>query len=225
MRQLYPALKPHKTIHSIDVALGAGDFGVLMKMAGCKSFRDVFADTPLSDDSDQGAPGNVVSTDACGLRRRNLESWLQVKYATIIHDLQKELDDYPVCASRSCECLHQRKSVTRVRLGDSLGDDMWPRLKRFLLERNPDVREDVLFMCNYCKPMIKCDKLPPRCVLNVLQTVPVPPELEQLDSLSSQIIQRAKCFQTVVRLGTYTLSKVQVYSSLKVCRGTMFFLP
>ena len=35
---------------------------------------------------------------------------------------------------------------------------------------------------------------------------------------------RAKCYQTVVRQGTYT-GKVPVYNSLKVCKGTMFSLP
>ena len=79
-------------------------------------------------------------------------------------------------------------------------------------------------MCNYCKSVIKKNKLPPRCVLNGLETVPMPPELAKLDALSSQLIQRAKCYQTVVRLGTYT-AKVPVYNSLKACKGTMFFLP
>ena len=40
--------------------------------------------------------------------------------------------------------------------------------------------------------------MPPRCVLNGLQTSPIPRELSVLDELS---IQRAKAFQTVVRLG------------------------
>ena len=42
-----------------------------------------------------------------------------------------------------------------------------------------------------------------------------------LDQLSRQL---AKCYQTIVRLGTYT-GKVPVYNSLKACKGTMFFLP
>uniref|UniRef100_A0A1X7UVB0 Uncharacterized protein n=1 Tax=Amphimedon queenslandica TaxID=400682 RepID=A0A1X7UVB0_AMPQE len=33
-----------------------------------------------------------------------------------------------------------------------------------------------------------------------------------------------KCFQTVVRLGTYT-AKVPIYNSLKACKGTVFYLP
>ena len=54
--------------------------------------------------------------------------------------------------------------------------------------------------------------------------VPIPPELADLDSLSSHLIQHAKCYQTVVRLDTYT-TKVPIYNSLKACKGTVFFLP
>ena len=61
-------------------------------------------------------------------------------------------------------------------------------------------------------------------MLNGLETVPVPTELSQLDILSKQLIQRAKCFQSVVRLASYT-GKVPMYNSLKACKGTMFFLP
>ena len=54
--------------------------------------------------------------------------------------------------------------------------------------------------------------------------IPMPPELAKLDCLSKQLIQHAKCYQTVVQLGTHT-AKVPVYNSLKACKGTMFFLP
>ena len=70
----------------------------------------------------------------------------------------------------------------------------------------------------------KASRLPPRCVLNGLETVEIKAPLAKLDRLSRQLIQRAKCYQTVVRLGTYT-HKVPAYNSLKACKGTMFFLP
>ena len=66
--------------------------------------------------------------------------------------------------------------------------------------------------------------MPNRCILNGLITEPVPKELERLDPLSKQLIQRGKAFQAVVRLGTYT-GKVPSYNSLKASKGTMFFLP
>ncbi len=45
-----------------------------------------------------------------------------------------------------------------------------------------------------------------------------------MDPVSRQFVQRVKCYQTIVSLGTYT-AKVPVYNSLKACKGTMFFLP
>ena len=66
--------------------------------------------------------------------------------------------------------------------------------------------------------------MPARCVLNNLQFELLPDELKNLDPLSSQLIQLAKCYQTVVRLGTYT-AKVPTYNSLKASKGSMFFLP
>ena len=66
--------------------------------------------------------------------------------------------------------------------------------------------------------------MPCRCVLNGLEVEPVPDELKSLDPLSKQLIQRAKTFQAVFRLGTYT-GRVLSHNSLKACKGTMFFLP
>ena len=56
-----------------------------------------------------------------------------------------------------------------------------------------------------------------------MYTEPVPEELANLTPLETQFIQRAKCFQTVVRLGTYT-GKVPIYNRMKVVKGSMFFL-
>ena len=63
-----------------------------------------------------------------------------------------------------------------------------------------------------------------RCILNGLITEPMPAELAKLDALSRQLIERAKAFQTIVRLATYT-AKVLIYNSLKAFKETMFFLP
>jgi len=65
--------------------------------------------------------------------------------------------------------------------------------------------------------------MPGRCVLNGVYTEPIHEELTDLNTLESQFIQCVKCFQTVVRLGTYT-GKVPIYNSLKAVNGTMFFL-
>ena len=158
------------------------------------------------------------------LRQPNLEAQLLISRAELISQLEDEVQGFPEYACCSCERLHQRKRLTRVNLSDELSHDVRPQLKSYILEQTPDAGDHVLFMCKYCRHMIKQNKLPPRCVINGLQVVPMPPELSALDSLSIQLIQRAKCYQTIVTLGTYT-GKVPIYNSLKACKGTVFFLP
>ena len=111
-----------------------------------------------------------------------------------------------------------------VRLSDDFNSDVWNTLKCHIVKGKSDAGNHVLYMCTYCKPMIRRNLMPPRCVLNGLQTVSIPMELAVLDPLSRQLIQRSKCYQTIVRLGTYT-GNVPTYNCLKACKGTMFFLP
>ena len=218
LNHVYSAIRSHLGVLSIDKALHAGDLHSLMEITKMHDYA-----TLLTNDLDSSYEQcyDVTGVDS-GLR--NVESQLLITHAQVLSNLEKEIDDDPEHACCSCECLKQRKSVTRVKLCDNLGSKVWPDLKAFILKHNPDANEQVLYMCNYCKPLIKKDRLPPRCVLNGLQTLPMPPELAKLDCLSRQLIQRAKWYQTVVRLGTYT-AKVPVYNSLKACKGTMFFLP
>ena len=95
-----------------------------------------------------------------------------------------------------------------------------------ILQNNSGAASLTHYVCQYCRPVLNKDKMPSRCILNGLFTEPMPKELEALDPLSIQLIQRGKAFQAVVRLGTHT-GKVNVptYNSLKACKGTMFFLP
>ena len=46
----------------------------------------------------------------------------------------------------------------------------------------------------------------------------------KLNALGRQLIQRAKPFQTIIRLATYT-GKIPIYNATKGLKGTMFFLP
>ena len=86
---------------------------------------------------------------------------------------------------------------------------MWPRLKNFITQNYPAATDHYLLII-YVQILQSPCKLPPRCVLNGLQTVPIPSELSKLDSLSTQLIQRAKSYQTIVRLGT---NKTEDYNS------------
>ena len=97
---------------------------------------------------------------------------------------------------------------------------MWLRI--YLTEHGLDQND--LYICQYCRPLLNANKMPPRCILNGLLTEAVPEELKRPDALSRQLVQRAKAFQTIVRLGTYT-GNVPKYNSLQACKGSVFFLP
>ena len=194
---MYSAVNSHQCVKNIDNALSAGDFHTLMEITKLSDFA-----TLLSNEVETTYEQCTETADK-GIVHPGVEIQLLTKHARLITELEKEINDFPEHACYSCECLYQRKSVTQVKLSDNLSTDVWPRLKQYILDHNPTVDQQTLYMCNYCKSAIKRDKLPPRCVLNGLETIPIPPELARLDGLSSQLIQRAKCYQTVVRVGTY----------------------
>ena len=102
---------------------------------------------------------------------------------------------------------------------------MWLAIKAYAILSSPDEGDDPAYLCNYCRKKVKAGIMPSRCVLNGLESPPLPVELKNLDPFSTQLIQLAKAFQTVIRLSTYT-NKVPSYNSLKACKGNyMFVLP
>ena len=220
LHEVYNAIASHKCILVIDEELSNGNYKKLMSLMNIERI-----DSLISNDVD--SKYELCTGNRCAdsdIRRPDLETQLMITYSVLITELEKQIYDFPEHACCCCERLHQRKSVSVVRLSDDFNSDVWAELKCHIMKSNPDAGNQVLYMCNYCKPMIRRDMMPPRCVLNGLQTVPIPRELAVLDQLSRQLIQLAKCYQTIVRLGTYT-GKVPAYNSLKACKGTMFFLP
>ena len=202
MHQLYIVIRCLKVLEEIDKALWTGDLEYLISVSGVegqlgKLFSkevDVVYEIPV-DDVD---------------KMQVVESSLLLTHAQLIADYNKVVDDHAKHVCCSCERLYQRKSFSRVNLSDNLGTVVWPTLKAYIVENNPNASSEVLYMCIYCKPLFKQDKLPSRCVLNGLTVVPVPPELLKLDVLSMQLIQRTKCYQTIVRC----LRKLQVKTYL-----------
>ena len=215
---VYSTLYSHKSIANIDQALHTGDIEHLMKVTQLEKYDALFTSKVSSAHDSLDSPAYNSE-----LRRARLEVRLQIQYASIIAQYEKKVLDFPQYVCCSCNILCKRNYVSKVKFSDSLGP-VWSALKTFMLAQDPTAARKNHFMCYYCKPKIRQGKLPPRCVLNGLQTTPIPAELAKLGCLDRQFIQRAKPYQTVVRLGTYT-HKVPIYNSLKACKGNMFFLP
>ena len=154
----------------------------------------------------------------------SIENHLLISNADVIAELQARWKDDPEVPCCSCERLHQHKQVSGVDFtrDDKYHTDIWMWLRTYLTEHGLDQND--LYICQYCRPLLNANKMPPRCILDGLLTEAVPEELKRLDALSRQLVQRAKAFQTIVRLGTYT-GNVPKYNSLQACKGSVFFLP
>ena len=219
LKHVYTALSNHCAIKEIDMALHNADITKLIEVTDSKSLHDL-----LTEDTDDSYMQGVSETTP-KYRQSNIETPLLLEHAAVVAKYDKDCEDFADIPCMCCERLCRRKNVSKISLSDDkLSSEVWHRLKDFVVSKNPNALNEQNYLCNYCRPSIRDNILPNRCVLNGLETIPVPPELQQLDALSVQLIQLAKCYQTVIRLGTYT-KKVPTYNSLKACKGTMFFLP
>ena len=168
------ALSAHRVVYDIDNALKNGNHKSLMKITGIQSL--------LSCDVEEKY--HKLKSSDLALRRPTLETELAIAHAAVIAGFEKEIYDFPENVCICCERLHQRKSVSVVSLSDNFKSDVWCELKAHVLKYPPTVSSQVLYMCHYCKTRVRSGNMPARCVLNGMQTVPIPQELAKLDLLS-----------------------------------------
>ena len=81
------------------------------------------------------------------------------------------------------------------------------------------------FICKYCLNYFRQGNLPPRCTLNGLQFGNIPQEISNLNAFEKILIQRAKCFQTVNRMGTVAKRQMPASHKIQKVSGTTFHLP
>jgi len=81
------------------------------------------------------------------------------------------------------------------------------------------------FICIYCLNYFRQGKLPPSCILNGLQFGYFPKEISELNCFEKILIQQAKCFQTVSRMGTVAKRQLPASHKIQKVTGTTFHLP
>ena len=120
---VYRAIGAHVGVQKIDRALCSGDFHTLMEITKISDFK-----TLLSNEIDTSYEQCTEAADYV-LTHAGVENKLLIEHAQLITQFESEVDDYHEHVCCSCECLYQRKSVTKVKLSDKLGNAVWPRLK------------------------------------------------------------------------------------------------
>jgi len=127
----------------------------------------------------------------------HIERDLEIKHALLFKKYRDKLHndpEYPCC---SCERLFTRSSVTQFTFDAKNSIIINGLYLKPIYQNKMKVMPIKFIVCFHCCPIINQNKLPARCVLNGLQTEPIPKELSQLNTLGKQLI-----FQTIVRLGT-----------------------
>lgn len=215
---VYQCIARLKLVKDIDVAIASNDFDMLL--ACCQmTFSSMFQQ---KCDSRKQSSGDSVTLNT-PFRVPYLEAALLCRYADVVHKYEKTVRDYLIIPCVCCERLFRRCQCTPVSFDDLDDKLVWLVLTAYVIMSNPD-DEETYYLCNHCKPIIKTDTMPARCVLNGLVSEPIPDELKGIDAFSLQLIQLAKAFVTVIRLKSYS-HKVPTYNSLKASKGNMFVLP
>ena len=102
-----------------------------------------------------------IDTSFTDLGLPDVESHLEVRYAPIIEEYNKKLSKDPEFVCCSCEQLLFHSRVTKFRYGiKKFKSAAWKKLKQHMLMIDPDVKDKVLYVCKYCRPIlnryIKC---------------------------------------------------------------------
>ena len=88
--------------------------------------------------------------------------------ATAIEEFEKKVHEYHTQAYLCCEQLFKQSQVAKLDLNASKENQVWLQVCAYVLLKNPDVGQDPVYLCKYCRLNVKCGIMPGRCVLNGL---------------------------------------------------------
>jgi hypothetical protein len=220
LRKVYKLKSFAECITTLDEALASGNMDTLRRaMTSMQSVLGLTSSEVSSSDnfSRQCTVEEVVIYDK------------YAKQLSLVQDLVASFCDAVCCC---CERLHKKSDVRPVANfvdRTDFNNEAWMTLRAFILVRDGDDDECAAYsinnICDYCSGKLRANSIPPRFVLNGLETDPLPDELRDLNLFESIIIQKAKCFQTVLRLGTLSSKKSPSSELVKAVKGRVVYLP
>ncbi|XP_043288385.1 uncharacterized protein [Venturia canescens] len=145
------------------------------------------------------------------------------KYADAFQSFQKKAFNLPHFPCLSCQklcCLTDVRKLDNLRVVPV--GKIWEDLKLFIASHKDCDSE---YICQYCLTKLRAGVIPPTCVLNNLYVRPTPTPLKDLNEFEKILIQRAKVFQTVVKMGTVHKKNIPHRKMLVKAQGRAFHLP
>jgi len=145
------------------------------------------------------------------------------QYSKAFKALTKRSMDTPRYVCVSCERLCFKKNVFEInKLKMEMNtNSIWKDLMSHIKEHNINAE----YICDYCERKFRKGILPAYCVLNNLFVHDVPDVIASLNTFEKILIQRAKAFQTVVKMGTVINKKLPERQMIQKVKGRTFHLP
>lgn len=143
-------------------------------------------------------------------------------HRSLFEAMVKRCQDLPVNACMSCQKLLCRKDVVEVsKMRSTPVCPAWEELVRLVEDK--DLPRT--YVCNFCILKFRKGKMSATCQLNKLESVPGPQEIGELNDYEKLLIQRAKAFQTVIRMGSVSGRRQPHSNLLQKVVGRAFHLP
>ena len=184
--QCVHARKCHNLVTQVDEALHASNFHDLCGLINISDYHELIdgdESITLTDEKCHKSDEGFIA-----LALPNLETRLKAVHACAIEEYNAKLKDDPEHVCVSCHRLLLRRNVTGFTFEvPKFNSDAWKRLKKFMLESTPDVKDKILYICDNCRCSLNSYALPAQFILNGLLTDPVPEELSKLNSLETQL--------------------------------------
>ena len=154
-----------------------------------------------------------------------VESELIEKFSKVIDAFEKERKEIPKYSCICCERLNFKHSVSKIsKLKKFRKNEAWLEILAAPVLLYGDTDLENWYICEFCKDSLKKNQIPGRAVINGLITEPLPPEIECLNMYERFLIQKAKAFQMIVRLGTMS-GNIPKSALVKAVKGRIIYLP
>jgi ATP-dependent DNA helicase PIF1 len=223
-KRIYDVKKYSDAIRDIDQSLSTGDLDNI-KLTLFVTAQLV--SKPLNKENEL-LPAEIKDHT---LERFSEEHILQ-KYSKGLAAHAVHINNFHDTPCACCERLHQKNhlaNVSKFVSKDKFNNAAWLQLQAYWLTKYDTFESDTdlyetLFVCRYCTDCVNKDLLPARCALNGLDVDELPDSLKHLNLFETMLLQKSKCFQTVVRLGPV---KHRLPHSEKVLsvKGRVIYLP
>jgi len=202
-RLTYQLRSFYREMSDLDRALISADLDKLKKIVSLAKekvdmYKNKRTNTTLSDDE-------IIS-----------------KYRNAFTILKKRSLDTPQYICVSCERLCYKRNVSQLNKLRAREDiPIWKDLMAYVERQN----NNSLYICLYCDRKFRGGFMPAYCVLNNLFVNEVPEVILSLNEFEKILIQRAKAFQTVVKMGTVANKKIPHKQKVQKVKGRTFHLP